>query len=255
MVNILGDTVEVDHLNLNSDQVILSNGLIYHYLDLFIPEELYKSEAKTEGEALVYQDVDGKLTFHNGINVTYKDQSGNNLDLTGNINYVLGASDIASNDSAIQVTISSNFNGTFELEVPIVNVFPGRYTLDWAGFSTVSGVYNVYINDSLIYTRLPFEPASNPGSLISEFDTYNFGSFTLDDLTAHEEGVDWAKLRASNSLWNINEFYVESDPTDPDEYYIKEFGDAIVRFEFISSSPSNLSSTGIVIDYLNLRQR
>jgi len=255
VINILGDTVQVDHSNLNPEQLICSNGLIYHYLDLVIPEELYKSEAKTEGEALVYRDVDGKLTFHNGVKATYKDQSGNNLGLTGNINYVLGAAGVASNDSAIQLTISSNFNGTFELEVPIVNVFPGRYTLDWAGFSTISGIYKVYINDSLVYTRLPFEPASNPGSLISEFDSYNFGNFTLDDLSMHENGVDWTRLRASTNSWNINEFYVESDPSDPDEYYLKDFGDVTVKFEFISSSPSNSSNTGIVIDYLNLRQR
>ncbi len=255
VVNILGDTVQIDYSNLNPEQVICSNGLIYHYYDLIIPEELYKTEARTEGEALVQKDVDGKLIFKNGVQTTYKDQSGNSLDLKGNINYVLGATGIASNDSAIQVTISSNFEGSFELEVPILNVFPGRYFLDWAGFSTISGVYKVYINDSLIYTRLPFEPAANPGSLVSEFDTYNFGNFTLDDLTTHENGVDWTRLRASNSLWNINEFYVESDPSDPDEYYLKEFGDVIVKFEFISSSPSNSSNTGIVIDYLNLRQR
>lgn len=255
VVNILGDTVQVDYLNLNPEQEICSNGLIYHYLDLIVPEELYKSEAKTEGESLVYMDVNGKLVLREGVRATYKDQSGNKLDLSGKINYVPGTSGIASNDSAIQITIGSNFDGTFELEVPIMNVFPGRYILDWAGFSTISGIFNVYINDSLVFTRLPFEPASNPGSLISEFDSYNFSSFTLNDLTLHENGVDWNHLRASNSSWNINEFYVESDPTDPEEYYLRDFGDAIVKFEFIGSSPLNSSNTGIVIDYLNLRQR
>ena len=93
------------------------------------------------------------------------------------------------------------------------------------------------------------------GAIISEFDTYNFGSFTLDSLSLHEDGVDWTRLRASNNGWNINEFYVESDPADPDEYYLKEFGDVIIRFEYLNPSPSNSNNTGIVIDYLKLRKR
>jgi len=255
VINILGDTVKVDYENLNPDPVICSNGLIYHYYGLVIPESLYKSEASAEGEALVFRDIYGNLSFGENVSYIYRDPSGGNLDLTGNLQYVLGAEGIASNDSALQISIASDFTGTFELEVRIPNVFPGRYFLDWAGFSTVSGLYRVYINDSLLSTRLPFEPALSPGDLLTEFDSYNFGNFTLDDISAHENGIDWTKLRASNSSWNINEFYVERDPTDPDEYYLKEFGDVIVKFEFVNSSPENNKSTGIVIDYLRLRKR
>lgn len=254
VINILGDTVSVEYWNLNQEQIICSNGLIYQYKELVIPPSLYQSEARTEGESLVYTDIDGKLAFNEAVNFVYKDEFGDNQEIKGNISYVL-AEGIASKDSAIQISIGANFNGTFELEVPLLNVFPGRYILDWAGFSTVSGVYKVYVNDNLLYTRLPFEPASDPGSIISEFDSYNFGNFTLEDLTQHENGIDWSKLRASNSSWNINEFYVESDPSDPNEFYLKEFGDVIVRFEFVNPSPSNSLNTGIVLDYLNLRQR
>lgn len=255
VVNILGDTVEVDYSNLNQEKVICSNGLIYHYKQLVVPESLYKSDARTEGEALAYMDIDGELVLNPDVNVVYKDKSGNNLSLDGKINYVLGAAGIASNDSALQISLGSDFQGSFEMEVFIRNVFPGRYLLDWAGFSSLSGVYKVYINDSLIYTRLPFEPASAPGSVISEFDSYNFGNFTLKDLPLHENGINWGSLRATNNTWNINEFYVESDWSDPEEYYLKDFGDVRVRFEFVNSSPSNSGNTGIVIDYLNLRQR
>ncbi len=255
VVNINNDTVAIDHSNLDPEQVICSNGLIYHYYDLIIPEELYKSEAITEGESLVEFDVDGKLKLIDGVRTTYYGASDELLDLTGKINYVLGVAGIASNDSAIQISIGSNFSGIFELEVPIYNVFPGRYILDWAGFGSVTGVFKVYVNDSLLYTRLPFEPVSDPGSLMTDFDTYNFGSFALDDITMHEDGIDWGKLRASESLWNINEFYVERDPADPAEFYLKEFGDVRVKFEFLEFSPSNSNNTGIVIDYLKMRQR
>jgi uncharacterized surface protein with fasciclin (FAS1) repeats len=255
-INILGDTVEVDYTNLYPDHEICSNGLIYQYKDLIIPEELYKSEARTEGEGVVFYDDQKKKIFLNEeIEYIFKDKDGANLSIEGNIAYVLGAQDIASNDSAIQITLGPGFDGSFEIEIPVLNVFPGRYFLDWAGFSTISGVFKVYVNDKLLYTRLPFEPASDPGSVIEEFDSFNFGNFTLADLSKHESGIDWGSLRATNSSWNINEFYVESNPADPDEYYLKEFGDVIVRFEYISPSPSNPVSTGIVIDYLNLRQR
>ena len=222
------------------------------YDRFIVDEDLYNKPLRTEGENIVKLNATGELELIN--EPILKDVNNNLLDLE---NIIIKSHADASGGKAVQIPLPSGFDGTFEFEMPIENVLPGRYMLQWAGVNTLSGVYRLYINDSLLYTRVAYpSDEGSPLSLISKFDSYQFGSLTLLDLPNYDNGED-PTLSSTKNGWNINEFYVESDPLDETEYYIKEFQEELtVKFEFVSASQLSSSvSMGIIIDYVELKKR
>lgn len=138
--NILGDSVIIDYQV--AEKTLCSNGYAYRYLTFKVPDTLYKSPIRFEGERLV------------------KDLGGNNFQWQKNVTVVSDKSfavkkikmPYASNDSVIYVSFGSNYTGKFYLEFNIDNLFARTYRMVIKTHVNVGGKYKIYVNDDLVRT-------------------------------------------------------------------------------------------------------
>lgn len=138
--NILGDSVIIDYQV--TGKIICSNGYAYKYLHFKVPDTLYKSPIRYEGERLV------------------KDLGGNNFQWQKFVTVITDKSfavkkikmPYASKDSVIYVSFGSNYTGRFSIEFNIDNLFARNYRLVIKTHVNVGGKYNIYVNDALVRT-------------------------------------------------------------------------------------------------------
>jgi len=138
--NIHGDSVIIDYQV--TGKTICSNGYAYKYLTFKIPDTLYKSPVRYEGERLV------------------KDLGGNNFQWMKFVNVISDKSfavrkikmPYASNDTVIYVSFGTNYNGKFSIEFNIDNLFARSYRMVIKTHINIGGKYNVYVNDALVRT-------------------------------------------------------------------------------------------------------
>ena len=101
-----------------------------------------------------------------------------------------------------------------------------RYRLEWRANSRPSGVYEVYVNDSILTYEDKF------GNVHTDFD--------LSDLKLSVVSVTGERF-LSEQGFNMRDYWVES---------ITEYGDVTVRFKYLESGES--STNGFNIDYIKL---
>jgi len=208
MLSATGDTVGIDPSNINPDSKYqCSNGLVYTYYDFTVDRDLYQGGIRIEGEDLVDSIGAGVFAWKEDVIVD------------GLIKSVAPAKQTslkASEESLVSVQFPRNYADDYTLEFSFKNVFPMKYRLEWRANYRPSGLYAVYINDTML----------------GEFDNYNLRQSVLSvtgERFVPDEG------------FNSKDWWVEN---------ITEFGNVSIRFEYLGKGSA--SSNGLNIDYVDL---
>ncbi|HJZ38867.1 MAG TPA: fasciclin domain-containing protein [Bacteroidales bacterium] len=138
--NVLGDSVVIDYLPV--EKTICSNGYAYNYANFKIPDTLYNSPVRMEGEFLL-EDI--------GINrYAWKEE----VDITNDIAYQPLKEYVpsASNDTTLKVNFTKGYSGRFIAEFNVDNLFPRRYLMVFRTHMYVGGIYEIYVNGQLVKT-------------------------------------------------------------------------------------------------------
>ncbi|MBN2611238.1 MAG: fasciclin domain-containing protein [Bacteroidales bacterium] len=208
--NILGDSIDIEYQPV--EKALCSNGYAYNYANFVVPDTLYNSPLRMEGEYLL-RDV--------GIN---KYAWNEDVDVSSTVSFqplqelILGT---ASNDSILRVAFTKNYTGSFTVEFNIDYVFPRKYLMVVRTHMYMGGKYNIYMNDQLVKT----------------IDYYDY---TLN------RGAYWSvtgKRYFPEGAYNRFDCWVEN---------LTEYGVTKVKFEYIGYSNSTLINSGLAIDYIDL---
>lgn len=149
MKNILGDSIYVEYTPI--DKTICSNGYTYNYENFMVPDTLYKSPQRTEGESLLEQV---------GINAFAWDEEVL-VNSTKSFEPLREFSGSASNDSLVRVPFDRGYTGTYDLEFNVKTLFPGKYLMIVRTHMYVGGIYDIYLNDELVLTIDYYDYALN----------------------------------------------------------------------------------------------
>lgn len=124
----------------------------------------------------------------------------------------------ASNDSIIKVSFPSGYTGQFNLEFNLETLFPRKYLMVFRTIMRVGGLYEIYMNNQLIKTfdYAIYNPP-NSGIIYS---------------------VTGTRYRPTDG-YNRFDCWLEN---------LETYGQAKIRIEY--KGPSNLSSNGLVLDYI-----
>jgi len=139
--NILGDSVIIDYQV--ADKAICSNGYAYNYADFHVPDTLYKSTYRFEGEWLLLRTGSNRYAWDPEATTVISDES------------FLPVRDYiptASNDSTMRVLFPSGYSGAFSLEFSVENLFPRKYLMVVRTHMEVGGIFDIYVNDELVMT-------------------------------------------------------------------------------------------------------
>jgi hypothetical protein len=177
--NIQGDLIPIDYTSIDPDsRYLCSNGIVFHYTDYLIPEELYLEEIRYEGEDLAI-DVGGGFFAWDNERIISSDPT---------VSPVIYDHTSAAGGKYVGVNLPRGSTTAYSIQIKLPKIFPRKYTLTWRGNYRPSGVIAFYVND---------EP-------IGEFDNYNFRypvdgnnpvngfnlkRFTVDNITAYNDVV------------------------------------------------------------------
>ncbi len=138
MKNILGDSIYIDYTV--SGPTLCSNGYAYNYSSFLVPDTLYSTAQRTEGESLLEQLSASKFAWKEEVDVV------NSISFQPKREFVAGGS----NDSIMRVPFTRGYDQEFELEFPVKNLFPQKYLMVVRTHMFVGGIYDIYVNDELV---------------------------------------------------------------------------------------------------------
>ncbi len=179
LININGDFVTLDIGNVDSaSQVLCSNGVIYHFKEFSIPEELYLGENRIEGEWLIDSVGQGKYAWKDHVTV-----------LGTNVEPRESKTDLASEGSMVSVILGRNFSETYSVEFAFHDIFPGQHRLEWRANYRPSGIFAVFVNDQQI----------------GEFDMYNL-RYSIPSVTGERFAPESGFNRVDFWVNNLTEY-------------------------------------------------
>ena len=194
----------IEHENIDPmSRLQCSNGLAYNYFDFSVPLDLYLNTIKVEGEDLVDSIGAGRFAWKEEVEVT------------GAIVEPVKLNTLY--ESMVNVDLGRRYGGEYSISFMLPDVWPARYRLLLRSSYRPSGVYAVYVNETLV----------------GEFDTYSLRSSVIS--------VTGERFAPSDNGLNMKDFWVED---------ITEFGDVTIRFEYLESG--NATSNGFNLDYVEL---
>ncbi len=232
MVNVIGDSVDVDVANINEDsRYVCSNGVVYFLNDFIIADSLYKSNDPIYASEMVEEVVRNEKWTWSEIVET------EGLTGTG-IEPKIQNSNFGLDGSLLVLEFDKNIHETRNIRITFTKegVFGAeRFRLVWGGTSAYCGLWNIYINGE------PVQMRTYAGKDAEHFDSYMFSSTTIKSVT----GLSNFKRQGNN--YNTADFTVET---------LTEYSDVEITFEYVGPSlnfSGNIQGTpGIVIDYLLL---
>ena len=138
MKNILGDSVVIDYKPV--EKTLCSNGYAYNYADFEIPDTLYSTPIRMEGEDLL--DLIGINRF------AWKEQ----VRVISDVAYqpIQELVPTASNDTILKVNFTKGYTGKYTVEFNVDNLFPRKYLMVFRTHMYVGGIYDIYVNDVLV---------------------------------------------------------------------------------------------------------
>ena len=210
MKNILGDSVVIEYSP--ADKELCSNGYAYNYLDFQIPDTLFTSPSRFEGEWLL---------FNQGANKFSWDETGDY-----EVSVISDASfpplrelvPAASNDSTLRVLFNKGYAGNFSLEFNVDNLFPRRYLMIVRTHMYVGGIYDIYVNDEYAKTVDYYDYVRNREIWWS----------------------DYQGLYKPKGAYNSFDLWIENK---------LGYGETKIRFDYMG--PGGVSTNGLVIDYID----
>jgi hypothetical protein len=140
MKNILGDSVVIDYQPV--EKTICSNGYAYNYDNFKIPDTLFASPTRIEGEWLLKNIGINRYAWKENVNVT------NDISFPP-LKELLAA---ASNDTILKVNFTKGYTGRYTVEFNVDNLFPRKFLMVIRTNVNVGGIYDIYMNDVLVKT-------------------------------------------------------------------------------------------------------
>ncbi len=193
------------------NRTICSNGYFYDYRDFVINDSLYQSPIRNEGERFIYRRGQNVFGWRDSLVTLVADEV-----FVPEI--ILGSGGVASNDTMLRVRFANEFEGTFDLTMKSIPLFPRRYLAVVRTHMDRGGIYNIYINNELVKT----------------FDYYEFVT-RRGIMPSVVPGVRYV----NQGRYNKFDFWVDN---------IEEYGSVDIRFEY--DGPGRLSSNELVLDYI-----
>jgi len=214
--SITGDSVVVEAWEIDPDsRFICSNGVGYFYNDFSIHDSLFRGTSTREGETLIEGIGAGKYAWTGDVTVS-----------GAVIEPKLLSALAASGGEIVNVSFLRDYEGEYSMEFDFRNIFPMQYRLEWRANSRPSGLYEIYVNDSLLTYEDKF------GFEYSEFDT--------NDLKYSVISVTGERFLPVDGF-NMKDFWVD---------HLTTYGDVRIRFEY--KGPGASSTNGFNIDYVKL---
>ena len=179
LININGDFVDLDIGNIDTaSQVLCSNGVMYHFKEFSVPENLYLGENRIEGEWLIDSVGQGKYAWKDHVTV-----------IGANVEPTESMTDLASGGSMVSVVLGRNFSEPYSVEFAFQDIFPGRHRLEWRANYRPSGVYAVFVNDQQV----------------GQFDMYNF-RYSIPSVTGERFAPESGFNRVDFWVDNLTEY-------------------------------------------------
>ncbi len=211
--NILGDSIKIKYeVALPTDSTpspyVCSNGYAYNYKSFRVPDTLFASAVVFEAEELASNTGSNTFAFKPYVDVTS----------TFSFPPVKDYVPTASNDTSLRVTFPKKYAGVYTIKFNIDKLFPRKYLMAVRTFTNLGGIYNVYVN----------------GTLVKHFDYYSYllnsGSYT---------SVVPGKKYKTIGGYNIFDCWVNPG-------VLTDYGNAEITFEY--TGPGNVQNNGLSID-------
>ncbi len=205
MKNILGDSIYVEYDPI--DQFFCSNGYAYDYTEFEVPDTLFAAPQRFEGEHLL-EPVGTKFAWRQEVKV-------NSASTFEPIREFVNG---GSNDSILRVPFSLGYDQNFDLEFKVPTLFPRRYLMVVRTHMFVGGIYDIYVNDELVFS----------------IDYYDY--ILQRELWYSVTGIRYKPEGA------FNRFDCWVDNAVP-------YGECKVKFVY--NGPGRVNANGLVIDYID----
>jgi hypothetical protein len=181
LINIIGKDVKI--LYQPVDKTICSNGYAYNYPFLEIPDTLFMSPLRKEGESFLKSIGKDRFAWSDSIAIN-SDQT-----FVPDADYVVDAS----NDSIFKVQFPNKYIGKFNLEFKTNPLFPRRYLMVVRTHMDFGGIYDIYVNDVLVKTfdyndYVKYKgilPSSVEGIRFQPVGRYNKFDFWVDNISKY----------------------------------------------------------------------
>jgi uncharacterized surface protein with fasciclin (FAS1) repeats len=140
MLNIIGDSAAINYHPI--EKTICSNGYAYNYDTFEVPDTLFMTPLRTEGESLLKTIGKDRFSWSDSVQIV-SDQT-----FVPDADYVVDAS----NDSIMKVQFPTKYAGTFNMEFKTEPLFPRKYLMVIRTHMDFGGIYDIYVNDKLVKT-------------------------------------------------------------------------------------------------------
>ncbi len=182
MKNILGDSIIIKYEV--ADKAICSNGYAYNYANFIVPDTLFATKMRFEGEDLL------------------KEIGVNRYAWLGNVSIISNASyaplkelvPVASNDTVLTVNFDKGYSGIYTVEFNIDNIFPRKYLMVMGTNTNRGGIYNIYVNnvkvknfDYYYYVLMKNVYTSVTGKRFATKNGFNIIDCYVENLTQYGE--------------------------------------------------------------------
>jgi hypothetical protein len=181
LINIIGDSASINYQPV--DKTLCSNGYAYNYAQFEVPDTLFMSPLRSEGESFLKSIGKDRFTWSDSV-IVNSDQT-----FIPNADYVVDAS----NDSIFLVTFPKKYEGKFSFEFHTKPLFPRRYLMLVRTHMDFGGLYEIYVNDELVKTfdfndYIKYKgilPSTIPGIRYIAVGRYNKFDFWVDNITKY----------------------------------------------------------------------
>jgi hypothetical protein len=181
MLNIIGDSAAINYQPVQ--KTICSNGYAYNYDKFEIPDTLFMTPLRTEGESLLKTIGKDRFTWSDSVTIV------SNETFVPDADYVVDAS----NDSILKVQFPNKYQGKFSLEFETEPLFPRRYLMVVRTHMDFGGIFDIYVNDELVKTFDYYDfitlkgimPSSVDGVRYQAVGRYNKFDFWVDNITKY----------------------------------------------------------------------
>lgn len=216
--NILGDSIDVDPMNITPEFFECSNGRAFNLIDFKVPELLYKKSDTTAMKNLLSYKGSNLWEWTDEVKVT--GQPFNPSRATNSFS-VFG--------STLLVDMGNNFTGDFSFAYKYKNIFPAVYKLSIRASVSRTGIYNIFVNGK----QYPVDIYDGRGPQY-DFDFFNLRNGVISSVTFEYYPFEN----------NFSQFDILVDN-------ITEFGDVEIKLEY-KGPGRNRNSSGLNIDLISL---
>jgi hypothetical protein len=206
--NILGDSIVIDYHPV--EKALCSNGYAYNYDHFKIPDTLYNTAYRMEGEWLLRTIGINRYAWNEDVSVS------------SDISFepIQELVPTASNDSILKVNFPNKYAGNFSVEFNVDYLFPRKFLMVVRTYTNIGGKYEIYMNDELVKT----------------IDYYDYIRYR----GVYPSVISGKRYISTAAGYSFFDCWIEN---------LTEYSHAKLRFEYTGFS-STVPYSGLTIDYI-----